>query len=600
MSTKLFWLKKDVPEELRSMLKTLGESYPIIQGTGKGVDIFFEKVDQVGLCEVKLIENRAEIKYSTPAQASRALGAVLSGLIKKNKPYSESTPFLMLGIMLDCSRNAVMTVDHIKIWMKKLVLLGYNTVMLYTEETYELPGEPYFGYQRGAYTTKELKEIDAYAAKLNIEVIPCIQTLGHLAHLLKHHAYHKIKDTANVMLVGEPETYKLIEKMIKHWKSVCKTDRVHIGMDETHDMGRGRYLDLNGYKNGFDLFNEHLNKVVEICRKYDLKPMIWSDMYFRLGSKNMDYYDKKTKIPKEVIKKIPEKAELVYWDYYHDNKEFYIDWIKRHRKMGKEPLMGSGIWTWNKYWYDYKRTESTAGPCVDACYETKLKELFFTQWGDNGAYCDHDSAFAGMVFCADKSYGNTEPLATVLEKRFAAVCGGSYKAHILAGDIHGGVEGFQPNIWEDPFYDRHFRSTCKNRIATMVKIAEGFKKLASKLKKHIGDRETGDLKFAYSVAKAFAERYALTAEALVAYRKKDKVALKRIQKNIPKVVESVMELEEAYRTMWLNHNKPEGLDVLQGRFGMIEARYREMSRSIYDYINGNMNKIVEFECKCLP
>jgi hypothetical protein len=98
-------------------------------------------------------------------------------------------------------------------------------------------------------------------------------------------------------------------------------------MDETHDLGLGRYLDRNGYRHGFDLFNEHLARVVDICQKHGLEPMIWSDMYFRLGCESRDYYDPATVIPDAVVANIPEDVELVYWDYYHDNKAFYIDWI---------------------------------------------------------------------------------------------------------------------------------------------------------------------------------------------------------------------------------------------------------------------------------
>ena len=46
----------------------------------------------------------------------------------------------------------------------------------------------------GAYTAAELKQIDAYAAALSIEVVPCIQTLGHLDKLLPklHKDGHKV------------------------------------------------------------------------------------------------------------------------------------------------------------------------------------------------------------------------------------------------------------------------------------------------------------------------------------------------------------------------------------------------------------------------
>ena len=43
-----------------------------------------------------------------------------------------------------------------------LVKMGYDTLELYTEDTYEIEGEPYFGYMRGRYTAREIKEIDVY------------------------------------------------------------------------------------------------------------------------------------------------------------------------------------------------------------------------------------------------------------------------------------------------------------------------------------------------------------------------------------------------------------------------------------------------------
>lgn len=599
MTKTICWQTKTTPVELRGMLKELSGYYAVAQN-GEGTPVRFTKASTEGACEVAFKGPVAEVHYSTPAQAARAVGALLAGLVSARRPYAESTPFETLGIMLDCSRNAVMTVEHVKCWMRQLALLGYNMVMLYTEDTYQLPGEPYFGYQRGAYTAAELKAIDAYAAKLNIQVVPCIQTLGHLEKILRHGAYGPVRDTASVMMVGEEATYALIEKMVIHWKSVCRTDRIHVGMDETHDLGRGRYLDKNGYRHGFDLFNEHLDKVVEICRKHGLKPMIWSDMYFRLGCTSGDYYDKTTVIPDAVVQKIPAATELVYWDYYHDKQDFYLDWIERHRQLGKEPLMGSGIWTWNKYWYDHRTTVSMAGPCVDACYASKLKELFFTMWGDNGAYCDHDSAFAGMAFCADKSYGNGEPDAAALERRFAAVCGGSYAAHLLAGELHGGIEGLQPNMWDDPIFETCIRSWAKDRPQQITKAADGFAALARKLKRHAGNRETGNFSYATTTAQAFADRYALTAALLTAYRKKDRKALQAVKRRIGKVVTSVEAMEEAFRSMWMSHNKPEGIETIQAHFGMLQVRYHELDRRLQEYLRGDITRIAELDYKCPP
>lgn len=107
--------------------------------------LVFQPADDAGCCGVTLAGSTATIRYATPSQAARAVGALLAGIVTETTPYQEATPFAMLGIMLDCSRNAVMTVDHMRVWLRQLALLGYNMVMLYTEDTYQLPDEPFFG-----------------------------------------------------------------------------------------------------------------------------------------------------------------------------------------------------------------------------------------------------------------------------------------------------------------------------------------------------------------------------------------------------------------------------------------------------------------------
>jgi len=62
-----------------------------------------------------------------------------------SKGFEIKCAFGELGVMLDCSRNAVRTVEAIKLFLDNLALMGYNQLQLYTEDTYEIEGEPYFG-----------------------------------------------------------------------------------------------------------------------------------------------------------------------------------------------------------------------------------------------------------------------------------------------------------------------------------------------------------------------------------------------------------------------------------------------------------------------
>src|SRR5699024_11564418 len=113
-------------------------------------------------------------------------------------------------------------------------------------DTYEVDEYPYFGYMRGRYTQAEMKECDDYARTLGIEMDPCIQTLAHLTEALKWNYAAEIKDTADILLAEEPKTYEFLENIIAAASNPFESNRIHIGMDEAHQLGLGNYLAKNG------------------------------------------------------------------------------------------------------------------------------------------------------------------------------------------------------------------------------------------------------------------------------------------------------------------------------------------------------------------
>ena len=239
--SRLVWRASDVPEELGELLATLGEEYPV-SDFGRGLKLQFRRVEAEGtLSRVVRTPGAVRIEYNSIAAAARGIGSALAKL-----DGEETTPFKTLGIMLDVSRNMVMSVEHLKMWFRRLALSGCNMVMLYVKDAYLLEGEPYFGCMRGAYTREELREIDACARELGIEMVASIQTLGHLEPLMRWSAYAPIHDTGGVILAEEPASLRLLEKMISFWSEVFPSRRIHLGMDEAHGLGRGRYLSLHG------------------------------------------------------------------------------------------------------------------------------------------------------------------------------------------------------------------------------------------------------------------------------------------------------------------------------------------------------------------
>jgi hexosaminidase len=570
----LDWNIKTTPVELHAALRTLAEEYPIREVTGDA--------------------NMSFRAGATLPSQLRAVGAALAGLPPPGVTREEARPFTTLGIMLDCSRNAVMRVDHLKQWLRRLALLGYNQVMLYTEDTYEIPGEPRFGFQRGGYTQAELRELDGTAAGLGIELVGCIQTLGHLEQILRWSEYRDIVDCGGSLLVGEPKTYQLIGKMLDAIGGALRTRRIHIGMDEAWHMGRGAYLDRHGGRRRFDVFNEHLAAVMNLCRERGLQPMIWSDMYFAMGSPKHDYYDPAGVIPPDVVAAIPKDVQLVYWDYFKTDVAFYRDWIGRHRAMGFEPIMASAIWTWGQLWYNHGETEAKAGACLEACRREGVKELFFCMWGDDGAYCDFDSALAGLAWAAERAYTEGLPDTARLAARFRAICGGDYASVHRAGALTD--YGSAWLLWDDPILGIFANEGLPPATnPPWAEMRDHFARLAAELTGLGGDVAAGDLNHARLLAETLARKMTLRAQLVAAYDARDRAALAVVREAALTLAPDFDLLAASWREGWMRRNKPQGFEVIQLRLAQQAARHRELALRIEELLSGAVASIPELD-----
>ncbi len=247
-----------------------------------------------------------------------------------------------LGVMIDMSRNAVMNVKALKEYLVLLRKMGYNSVMLYTEDTYEVEGEPFFGYMRGRYSVAEMQDLDEFANNIGVELIPCIQTLAHLNQALRWGTIPV--DCNDIMLCDDERVYNLIDKMFSTLKKCFKSPYIHIGMDEAHMVGRGKYMDLHGYEDTFSILKRHLEKVCELAKKYDFVPLIWSDMFFRPWNDGVYCMMKgRREMPKGFKDAINPDVIPVYWDYYSDSEEHYTDMFYNHTDFKQKPRFAGGI-----------------------------------------------------------------------------------------------------------------------------------------------------------------------------------------------------------------------------------------------------------------
>ncbi len=584
---------------LETGLKEIVEHLPArFTDSAEGHKISFRFEEGLDGYRIVRSEQSTEIFYSQKSLAFRAL-AVATGRDAKPGTVEERRAFSELGVMLDVSRNAVFTVEAVKRMFRYLALMGYNTVQLYTEDVYEIDGEPLFGYFRGRYRAGELKEIDDYGDVFGIEVIPCIQTLGHLEQILQWPAYSAIIDSPGVLLAGDPATYQLIGKMLDAVSSAFRSRRVHIGMDEAHGIALGRYRKLHGDVRPFDVLNEHLKKVAALCDDRGLKPMIWSDMYFRLGSAHNDYYDKETVIPESIVAEIPAGVELVYWDYYHDDPAFYTDWIARHRNcLGKEPILAAGGWTWNRMWTHYGLLEATVSAGMKSAREAGLGRAFLTIWGDDGNECDPFAMMSAIQYFAEHAF-SSEVNADLLARRFESACEENFEWVRLGGALdiveslappHDNYSNFSKwLLWHDPLLN------FLEKLIPSILPAH-YRELAAKFRSYCPNEKTAiHLAFATQLADTMALKTRLHLEVRPAYREGDHKTLRTLAGLVTETIESFQKLQELHCTIWHEWRKPFGWDTIERRYASVISRLGSLQKALKRHLANPASRIAELD-----
>lgn len=519
-------------------------------------------------------------------------------LLYGEKNISERCSFTDMGVMIDCSRNAVLKVSAVKRYIRLLACMGYNTLMLYTEDTYEIGGEPFFGYMRGRYTKDELKEIDAYGQVFGVELVPCIQTLAHLNCITRWDRFRSIIDCNDILLASDERTYELIDKMFGAIAECFTSRRVHIGMDEAHMVGLGKYLDEHGYENRFDILLKHLNKVLEIAEKYGFSCTMWSDMFFRLANNGL-YEPTNTAVPREVKKYIPRNLTLMYWDYHRNKQSEYEAMLSAHKGLTDNISFAGGIWRWNGFMPSNTMSINRTELALNACEKYGISGVLMTVWGDDGCECSAFSVLPTLVFAAEKAYSNHEYKQAF--ERISGVRYDDFNALELADDLLDNKSKFYGSNMSKVLLYNDLLSGIYD-YAVRCEYAERLKNNAIKLRRKA--KKCGKYKLLLNTAVALAELNAQKCDfgirARTAYRNGDKAELKALSDKIPTFIKLLDKFYISLRLQWDDENKPFGFEIQDLRIGGLRQRMLHCRDKICDYVNGSANGIPELDEDILP
>ncbi|MEJ9218852.1 beta-N-acetylhexosaminidase [Paenibacillus glucanolyticus] len=582
---------------------------------GEGIKI--RVVQMEGPIQVALKDGQGLIRYQESIHFFRALGLFLEQARERALFELTAEPkFDFNGTMLDVSRNGVLKVAVIKQFIRYMALMGLNGLMMYTEDTYEVEEQPYFGYMRGRYTASELKECDDYADLFGIEMIPCIQTLGHLQQALKWGYAADMKDHADILLAGEPKTYAFIEQMITAASGMFRSKRIHIGMDEAFQVGLGNYLKLNGVQDRFQIMNDHVNRVLAITDRLGLEPMIWSDMYFNLLANDYQgaLYNVDADFSDDNMSRIPKGVQFVYWDYGRRDENGYEQLYEKHMRLGSKPIFAGGIHMWNSICPNNGKTWMTSQPALRAAKTKGIREVIATAWGDNGNESNHLVILAGLQLFAEHGYGD-EVDDKLLTRRLAACTGidlfESLNALKYMDEVPGVSEGnhwmANPSkylLWQDPLLgllDKHVEGEAE---AVLPQHYAGLERRWRQCKEQFPAPFSRLYEFYERLASVLVIKSTLGVTLKKWYKtgQKDQLAELAAAPDSPLLVlkQRIEALRLSHRALWMNTYKPFGWEVLDLRYGGLLARISSTQDRLADYVDGHIEEIEELEAERLP
>ncbi|MEA2761120.1 MAG: hexosaminidase, partial [Gemmatimonadaceae bacterium] len=237
------------------------------------------------------------------------------------------------GFHDDLSRGPVPTLDFQKKQIRTLAAYKVNLFSPYFEHTLAYDSNPLIAPPGGAMTHADVKELVAYAANYHVEIMPEQEAFGHLHHALKYEIYSPLGETAHghVLAPGQPGSLPLIKQMFAEINTLFPSRFVHLGADETFELGRGQTADRVKAVGIGVVYLDFLKQIADALRPSGKKFLFWGDV--ALSSP-------------ELVNTIPKDLIAVPWTYGADTS--YVRFIAPFRNVGMETWVAPGVSSWNR------------------------------------------------------------------------------------------------------------------------------------------------------------------------------------------------------------------------------------------------------------
>ena len=330
------------------------------------------------------------------------------------------------GLHDDLSRGPVDTLAFQKKLIRTLAAYKDNVYSPYFEHTQQYSSNPLPAPPGGALSAEAARELVAYARRYHITVIPEQEAFGHLHHNLNFEMYSQLAETPHgaVLAPAQPGSLQLIHQMFSELAQLYPGPFLHIGADETVDLGHGQTKAAVAAQGLAPVYLDYLQKINTNLRPLNRRLLFWGDI---------------VQDSPEILKTLPadfkhDTVAVTWW--YNPRPQGFARYIKPFTDAGFETWVAPGINNWSRVYPNWNMGMANIQQFTrDGAHMGATGQLN-TIWYDDGEALASNNYF-GILFGAAQAWQGGEGTTTQFEADYGPV---------FHGDVTGKLNQAQQEI----------------------------------------------------------------------------------------------------------------------------------------------------------
>ncbi len=345
-------------------------------------------------------------------QASDAAGIFYGAQTFKQllRQYGATLPYLHIedapdfptrGVMLDVSRDRVLTMPALLDLIDRLAEWKINHLELYFEHTFAYRNHEKVWKESSPFTAEEILMLDQYCQERFIELVPNQNSFGHLHKWFQHPEYLHLAETEMgietpwghkfdypfSLSPAVPEVYPFIEELFDELLPNFTSRKFNVGADETFDLGKGKTQDVVEKYGKSRVYADFLLQLYNRVKARGRTMLVWGDIMSADPEIILD-------LPKDVI-------ALEWW--YEDTNQ-YMEKTARYKEAGVPFYVCPGTSSWTSLSGRTQNCITNIRTAVESGLENGAIGVLTTDWGDNGHWQQYPVRYLGLAYGASLSW----------------------------------------------------------------------------------------------------------------------------------------------------------------------------------------------------